>query len=338
MASTTTAPSLSSRLFSVLDEGKAIDWEKNRVCSALLIRAIYNVIRCDDLLKKVHVKELRRSKHKVIVNSLRKATGSDQELESHPQWQLWTVSCIISDTQHRIAAAFERSIVYWTLEFGHVETEDPRANRSERQNLENLANPWIGSRLLYLRFILLFAAEVVSKHAKQRKQTGKLRELYEDAASVMSRHNKAMKTYADTSAAAFAIRGAQDALYKLVSSGRIREYLAASDIVSGVRPTGKKALTDEQCLAIVIGRVNQFKHRITSPVSPDEFRRRSERYQRHIELAITIQALRAVICFYKAMVVCIENAPIEKHRGGKSNRRSGRGAPHSASSRARRDS
>ncbi len=306
---------LSGLLFSEFDANKPIEWKNDRM-SAFLLRAAFNIVRCDEYLSTIPLTRVRPSIHRELYGALRNyALKGDLGFEEHDEWKFWSISCLINDAQYRIAATFDRCIAHWIIKFFRdVEPSHPQKERAAP--IEDLLHSWESVKLMTLKISLSSMKQVCDAMPDESGST--LSESLHKSMLSIERISSAL-WLSGTDTAAGAIRHAQNAYCR-----RIREVATSGDCLSAYRlidqlsvcrqdAKGKiyeraNNMNDEECLAIVIGRVNDFKHRAIGPNIEEELKEEAKPYLRHIELAITIQALRIVTRFFKAMSACIEKA------------------------------
>ncbi|HEY4942370.1 MAG TPA: hypothetical protein VII56_13160 [Rhizomicrobium sp.] len=306
MADSSASQSLDELLFSVIDGNTSISWdEANRRFSGLLIRAIYNVVRCDELLKSIQPSCMKPSDHEILVAYLRdRTTSSETELENNPEWKLWTISCLISDAQHRIAATFDRCIANWLLHFDPDLVEE---ERSLRIATEGALTVWVGTKIFALRAILTVLAHGhKSGKGTFRAHDSEALDQFNAAIELMKHIRKAIELV-DTNAAARALlRAHRSFRASMKKTDQSNEPMSSCELLDRLHGKKQSILTDEECLTIVLGRVNDFKHRATGAKWEAQFA--GKLYMRHIELAVTTQALRVVIRFFKLMASLTRDA------------------------------
>ena len=304
------APSpLADILLSGLEANNSFVLGKERRCSGLLIRATFNVIHCDEILRTVPLRKTHSSDHVVIGTALRKHGGRlTTKLENNPNWQLWAISCDISDAQHRIAATLERCVNRWLLMLGQNSELSEDQKRKEAHHFENSTSQWVGSRLTILRFLINFISDFLSRNHKADLASQTFVKQCEQANALISDILEALAPFVDTADAARAIGDVQRKLFGECVQADLDYCLSAADIMSMMKSDGKP-LSTVHCLAITIGRVNDFKHRATNPIDPATFMDLKGYGHRHVELAIAVQALQAAIRFFNEMTNFLKNAP-----------------------------
>ncbi len=307
------AEHLSKALISELDRGSKIDWDgPHRRISGFLLRAAVDAVHCQQLLASIHTTRVRPSKHGDLFKAFREfSMGRSENLEKHDEWPLWMISSLISDSQHRIAATFDRCIGRWLLGFAFNE-EIPEDERKVKHGyIEERLYPWIGSRLLTLALLLTNASNNIRTPTQPSDTiaSDRFSTVCDESLSLVTKIIAALPI-ADTASAATKIRSAQHELFKqLTPVERLEGHFSVIEIAAKLRHETGAPLTAEECLAITMGRVNDFKHRATSPKITGEFTDESKPYMRHVELATTVQALGVAIRFFKCMAAYIENAP-----------------------------
>ena len=306
-----TQSDMAQLLFKKLDEGGEIDWQAHPRCSALLIRALHNIISADLILSKIPPARVLPRRHLAIASLVRRHRGGEtQKLEERLEWQLWTVSCNIHDAQHRLAATLDRCVNYWTIQIALMRGTLDQKRQSEKKYLQDNLPPWVGTQLLNLSLLLemqlQLAALGIGQYALDAQKVRMLSDF--DAAAkrgltTFSQLSDALHESSDTEKAAKAISFAEEHLFASEATQKRLKAVSASEFVSKLQSESDQLLSNEVCIAILQGRVNDFKHRALARTG------RERHYRYHVELAITAQAFLGVATFFKSMSACLKSAP-----------------------------
>ena len=214
------------------------------------------------------------------------------------EWSLWNISSYIHDAQHRIVAIFDRCIGYWMISVGDENEGRHKYNvQWENDRLKGLEgfHPWIGSRLITLK--LLLRLDIRAKEVNPGDRNPAMHEFKRLATEAVERLDAivaAVEAHSNTARAAQLVSNVENELHaRLQGTTPCSAYSVIGKMIeSGAGASA--ALTDEQCLAVVMGIVNSFKHRAL-----DNFSRQVRHFRYHTELAITVQALSATVRFEK---------------------------------------